>query len=816
MYSRRKAMACAFMATIGLVLLTSGYAGVTSCYWEGPEGSYANWSSANWSPAEPGAGDLAYLGRTGHTTNALVTITSTGEVCYNVFVGYSGGTSGTIDMSSGALSANYETVGTQGTGAFTQTGGVNQIDYSLTLGQQAGATGSYELSGTGVLSADREYMGNEGSGSFTQTGGTNTVDFLHIGRYSGSSGTYELNGGTLTVNDRIQHDDSTDSTLIVDGGVLAGDWTSLSVCDLKIGYAAGTTGTFTMDAARTVSADEVRIGGAGTGGFTQTGGNAAVANTLWIADQATASGCSYTLSGGTLTVGTGASPYEDTIVGRYGQASFTHTGGTHTAARVILGDYGSGEGTYDLSGAGQVNADNEYVGWIGTGAFTQDGGTNTVDFLNIGAASGSTGTYELNGGTLTVNNNISHHSSANSSALIVDGGALAGDWTSLSVCDLKIGYAAGATGTFTMDAARTVSADDVRIGEAGTGGFTQTGGTHTISNALYLGHEQGAVGTYSLSGGALSAFVEYIGMSGTGVLTQQAGTNTTELVCVGYEGTGTYTLEGGVNEVNTGVYLGMEPGAEGTYRLEGGALSGPGYMIVRDDSGALGELQGYGLVSLTGNLTNNGRVVADGMGADRRLDLSSMGWVGNMMENTSTNGWFAVDHGRLELPAISISGAGPYNWGESSSDTTIDLVNSVRMDFTNPGGGDLSISLLAADHGDVPLGLIDPVGIWYFDTAITFDEVDLTFRYDDALAATLGLNEAYLQVMHYVGGNWEYVTTGIDTANHWIYADDVTSFSYFAVVGAQETIPEPISLIFFGTGVVGVFGFVARRKMRRL
>jgi len=36
------------------------------------------------------------------------------------------------------------------------------------------------------------------------------------------------------------------------------------------------------------------------------------------------------------------------------------------------------------------------------------------------------------------------------------------------------------------------------------------------------------------------------------------------------------------------------------------------------------------------------------------------------------------------------------------------------------------------------------------------------------------------------------------------------------VAGAgPTTIPEPISMIFFGTGVVGVFGFVARRKMRK-
>jgi hypothetical protein len=30
-----------------------------------------------------------------------------------------------------------------------------------------------------------------------------------------------------------------------------------------------------------------------------------------------------------------------------------------------------------------------------------------------------------------------------------------------------------------------------------------------------------------------------------------------------------------------------------------------------------------------------------------------------------------------------------------------------------------------------------------------------------------------------------------------------------------ETIPEPVSLVFFGTGMAGVFGFVARRRIRK-
>ncbi len=40
-----------------------------------------------------------------------------------------------------------------------------------------------------------------------------------------------------------------------------------------------------------------------------------------------------------------------------------------------------------------------------------------------------------------------------------------------------------------------------------------------------------------------------------------------------------------------------------------------------------------------------------------------------------------------------------------------------------------------------------------------------------------------------------------------------TSFKY--VIEYTSVIPEPISIIFFGTGLIGVFGFVARRKTRK-
>ena len=61
---------------------------------------------------------------------------------------------------------------------------------------------------------------------------------------------------------------------------------------------------------------------------------------------------------------------------------------------------------------------------------------------------------------------------------------------------------------------------------SGSGTFTQSGGTHSLSSSLYLGYNGGSSGTYNLTGGGLlSAPNEYIGYSGSGGFAQTGGSN---------------------------------------------------------------------------------------------------------------------------------------------------------------------------------------------------------------------------------------------------------------------------------------------------
>ena len=212
-----------------------------------------------------------------------------------------------------------------------------------------------------------------------------------------------------------------------------------------------------------------------------------------------------------------------------GTGTFAQTGGTNTVANYLYLGYGSGaKGTYTLSGTGQLATRNLYAGYLGTGTFTQTGGADTVTnsgSLYLGRAAGASGAYVQSGGTATITGSGK----------------------------LYVGYGTGAKGTFTLSASGQLSAahrvrrllrqrdllanrrqqrrqrlslsrlrhrrrgnvhprrqrptvGTLRVRRLlGASTFTQTGGHNVVANVLYLGRYGGAAGTYTLSGGTLTA-----------------------------------------------------------------------------------------------------------------------------------------------------------------------------------------------------------------------------------------------------------------------------------------------------------------------
>ena len=334
---------------------------------------------------------------------------------------------------------------------------------------------------------------------------------------------------------------------------------------------------------------------------------------------------------------------------------------------------------------------------------------------------------------------------------------------------------------------------EVIVGHLGTGVATQVGGLHTV-DSLYLGVIKTGRGLYQLTGGELSVTASPIDPN--------AAAHTIE---IGSAGEGLFLLG---NMDSTGRITQTDDG--GGVNLTLGAIRS-----------ANGTLRGWGTVALTGQLSNNGRIIADGYGQDRSLDLSSFATVTNDFSNRDTKGWYAVNHGRLDLPAIPVAaGTNTYTWGGNADDAKITLVNSARVTLTDvQSNGVLKIALQALDRTDLPTLPQGHhfIGVWSFDARDADGNglsaaggMDLLVRYDDALAAQLGLDENVLKLWKY-DGQWERLdfdpTFVRDATNHTLSVHtDIGGMSYFAVSAPE---PGSVMLLSIGAGL-----WLGRRRRR--
>jgi T5SS/PEP-CTERM-associated repeat protein len=211
------------------------------------------------------------------------------------------------------------------------------------------------------------------------------------------------------------------------------------------------------------------------------------------------------------------------------------------------------------------------VGNSGRGSVTQTGGTTTISGTNslfLGNNAGSVGSYSLGGtGSLSVTGNENIGLSGTGS-FTQSGGS-----NSLTL-DMVVGFTSGALGTYTMNGGTFTTGGTQYIGYSATGSGGQSGGTfnhsggmNTVSSGLYLGYNAGATGAYNLSGAAVleSQQSEFIGLSGTGTFTQTGGTNFVGLhLFIGYfsNSTGRYEQTGGTFQSNGNVVIADYGGGE--------------------------------------------------------------------------------------------------------------------------------------------------------------------------------------------------------------------------------------------------------------
>jgi hypothetical protein len=359
---------------------------------------------------------------------------------------------------------------------------------------------------------------------------------------------------------------------------------------------------------------------------------------------------------------------------------------------------------------------------------------------------------------------------------------------------------------------QSLTIDTLTIGHDAPATFTHTGGTGTVRRLVLLHSEA----TYQLSDtGELSVSEGHVRR---GEFIQNGGTHVARnLEVFGPPvGDGTYRLTGGSLifdrlQDDDGLWVGKSNykgvfylgDANGTGVLtdepqdEGHGSLYVGYRTATT-SDSIGEFRGWGSVDLSGELLNNGRIIADGYGTDRTLDLSQFQRVTQTLDehgienvvlaDRTRAGWYAVNRGAIRLPPIQVStGTDAYNWGEDADDASLDLVNSVRITLESiSSGGPLEITLRASDYGVEPgPPNVDVIGMWDFSLSgsLSFDSAQLQFHYDDALAGTLGIDEEDLLVYQFRDNTWHALTGSVDPVNNVIIVSDLNVLTRFAVAG---------------------------------
>ena len=450
------------------------------------------------------------------------------------------------------------------------------------------------------------------------------------------------------------------------------------------------------------------IGQSGTGTFNHgsTDGSdsptVTVAGDLVLGQQASGNG-TYNQYGGFLTVGV------NEYVGQTGTGYFTQTGGTATiTGQLNIGTISTptstGLGYYELDGGSLTVGQNEYVGDAGAGFFTQTGGTHTASGnLVLGNQSSGTGHYNITGNSTVLN--VGGNGGNPNGALIVGNGG-DGFFTQgtdiytdpnnqVNVAgDLVLGQQQYTLGTYTLNSGALTVGGKLVVGGQGTGTFTQSGGTNTISGVLDLGYQSGH-GTYNLSGGSLSAGTTLVGdgwadfkMSfgpttvGSTLTISGNASLTTGDMWVGLLNQGTVNQSGGfvtAASLNLG-WTGTVPNASGYYNLTGtGQLTVSGAEIIGWD--------GYGQV--TQGAIGDGGGTNNTVGGD--LVLGSQANISPNTGSTPRAGVYTLNSGILTTADTIVGSLGEGTFTQNGGTHTV-ANNLVIGDQTSPldytcGGG---------------------------------------------------------------------------------------------------------------------------------
>jgi hypothetical protein len=231
---------------------------------------------------------------------------------------------------------------------------------------------------------------------------------------------------------------------------------------------------------------------------------------------------------------------------------------------------------------------------------------------------------------------------------------------------LSLGASPGDIGSLSMTGGTlNFSNNSIRVGDSGTGTFSQSGGIISNVGTLDVGNATSSTGTYLLSGTGTLSENEFIGYSGTGSFFQSGGLNEPiSSLYMGQTGNGAYTLSGGILFVGGNQFVGVGSGSTSTFSLSGGLdrVVG-GDLVIGGTSMAVPVSSSYTLAGGT-------------------LSVQLEESIGNKF----TPALFSQSAGVNTCGTLDLSFASTYNLTGGVLSAAVVQINSSRSSMTDTGG----------------------------------------------------------------------------------------------------------------------------------
>ncbi|MCS7033453.1 MAG: RNA polymerase sigma factor [Phycisphaerae bacterium] len=479
-------------------------------------------------------------------------------------------------------------------------------------------------------------------------------------------------------------------------------------------------------------------------------------------------------------------------IAQAGTGEMIQVGGAVTTEQLTIGVQPGASGVYQLSGEAQLTSDLQRVGVEGNGLVEQSGGVNRARQIALGEGRSGSGRYTLRDGRLTVGDlrvgieGRGHFTQTGGTAVVASSSPRGG---------ITVAERPSSEGTISIGGGE-ISADNVFVAIAGDGSYNLRGG-RTIASKIVLGGTESADARLQATEGEIvfvsgrdsdaaspphaPAISLATARSASAAWTAATSSALPNVFAVGVNGDALVELGGKSRSVT----------------VREGARDSATPLVVGATPGSDAVVRGWGEIALRGPLVQNGKLIADGMGRERVLDMSTVSSVHNTIDNDidGASGMYALRKGSLRLPAVRVDQSGNYNWGESPDDPVPDLVNSVRIGFrdvTRPG--EVTISLLSVDLAEgqtAPPSSEFFVGLWRLERdGLDHSSTDLLVRYDEHLVHNLGLPETALSLwtFHEQWSRVEPADLLLDAERNLIGASSLGVFDYFAVAISGDLI----------------------------